>query len=212
MAQKASSFEENLENPFKVTILGKNLPVTEALKQHIIDKIERIEEITPQVIEVLVHLEVQRSVHRVEIIYKFSHFKVVTKAESDDMYHSFHMAIRHLRQKLRKWKTRIQNHHAESLSQVELAVNVLDSAREAVNEINDEIIEENIAVLDKEFKLPNVAKKKKRMLKTLTMEEAIMKIELSDDHFMVYRAEEDQKIKVIYVRRDQSLGIIEVEG
>jgi putative sigma-54 modulation protein len=45
----------------------------------------------------------------------------------------------------------------------------------------------------------------------LTMEEATMRIDLSGDNFLVYRGEEDQKIKVMYVRRDKTLGVIEVQ-
>ncbi|MBM3200885.1 MAG: ribosome-associated translation inhibitor RaiA [Chlamydiae bacterium] len=211
MAQRANHFEENSENPLKVTVVGRNLPVTDALKQHIMDKMARIEEITPQVIDAIVYLEVQKTEQRVEILYKFSHFKVVAKATSHDMYEAFHMALGHLRRKLRKWKTKIQNHHAKKLSQVELSVQVLDKSKDELNDINDQIVDENFLHIEKEFELPKVVKKKKRPLKTLTMEEAVMKMDLTDDHFMVYRSEEDQKIKVIYVRRDKTLGVIEVE-
>ncbi|MCB1067823.1 MAG: sigma 54 modulation/S30EA ribosomal C-terminal domain-containing protein, partial [Simkania sp.] len=50
-----------------------------------------------------------------------------------------------------------------------------------------------------------------RPLKHLTLDEAVMKMELSDDHFMVYRSEEEQNLKVIYRRRDGSYGIIAPE-
>jgi putative sigma-54 modulation protein len=171
----------------------------------------RIEQITPQVIDVMVYLEVEKNVHRVEILYKFSHFKVVTSGAADDMYQAIHLAIMRLRRKLSKWKTRIQNHHAKKFSQVELSVNVLDQAKEDLNEINDEIEEENLVHVEHELEPAKIVKTKKRPLKTLTTDEAVMKRELTDDHFMVYRSEEDQKIKVIYVRRDKTLGVIEVE-
>lgn len=211
MAQRAEKFEEIGDDRLKVTVVGRHLQVTDALKKHIIDRIRRVEEITPQVIDVVVYLEVQKTVHRVEILYKFSHFKVVTKAAADDMYQAVHLAIMRLRRKLSKWKTRIQNHHAKNLAQAELSVNVLDRAKEELDEINDDIEEENFVHIEKELEPPKIVKKKKRPLKTLTTEEAVMKMELTDDHFMVYRSEEDHKIKVIYVRRDQTLGIIEVD-
>jgi putative sigma-54 modulation protein len=46
-------------------------------------------------------------------------------------------------------------------------------------------------------------------LKTLTNEEAVMKMDLSKDMFMIFKNEADQKIKVIYRRDDGNYGIIE---
>jgi putative sigma-54 modulation protein len=40
-------------------------------------------------------------------------------------------------------------------------------------------------------------------------DEAIMKMELSGDAFMLFKCEEDQKLKVIYRRQDENYGIIE---
>ena len=48
-------------------------------------------------------------------------------------------------------------------------------------------------------------------MKMLTQEEAIMKLELAGEHFLIYKGEEDQKLKVIYKRDDNNLGIVEVE-
>jgi putative sigma-54 modulation protein len=45
----------------------------------------------------------------------------------------------------------------------------------------------------------------------LTADEAVMKMDLSGDKFMVYKSEEDQKLKVIYRRRDGDYGLISPE-
>ena len=44
-----------------------------------------------------------------------------------------------------------------------------------------------------------------------TQEEAIMKMELSEDNFLIFRSEEDTKLKVIYRRSDGNFGVIELE-
>ena len=51
----------------------------------------------------------------------------------------------------------------------------------------------------------------KKSLKTLTLDEAIMKMELSSDSFLIYKAEDNHKIKVIYRRKDDHYGVIELE-
>jgi putative sigma-54 modulation protein len=47
-------------------------------------------------------------------------------------------------------------------------------------------------------------------LKTLTQDEAIMKMEITSDSFMIFKSEEDLKIKVIYRREDENYGIVQV--
>ena len=207
VAEKA----EAMSGEEKITILGRNLQVTEPMRDHIVTRMKKLEEITPNVIEIKVNLEVQKNVHCAEIFYKFSHFDVITHASGKDMYEAIDIAGHRMRRKLRKWKTKIQDHHAKKLSEVEMAIHVLDRSRESLEEINDQIEEENFKEIESELKPPEIVKKKKKSVPSLTMQEAAMRMDLSHDHFMVYRSEEDQKIKVMYVRRDKTLGILEVE-
>ncbi len=195
----------------KVTIVGRNLPITEAIREHILDKIHKIEAITPQVLNVIVYLEIQRNHHKVEIIYKFSHFLVVTHAVMDDMYQAIDTACARLKRKLEKWKTRIQSHHGKKLSEALMDVHVLDRKKEDLLEINDEIDDVNLAEIERELMPPKIVSKKEYSIPMLTIEEAAMRIELSDVPFLVFKSEEDQKLKVIYVRHNKTFGLLELE-
>jgi putative sigma-54 modulation protein len=64
----------------------------------------------------------------------------------------------------------------------------------------DELEEINAAIAQQEapLPLPKLIGKQTLTLKTLTMDEALMKIDLSGDSFLIFRDEVDQKIKVIY--------------
>ena len=127
------------------------------------------------------------------------------------MYSAIDKAFEKLYTKLRRWKSRIQDHHNKGVAVTEMEVNVLEHAQHEIEEINQEIIDANNDNLQKDYALPKVIKKKKRPLKTLTIDEAVMKMELSDDNFKIYRSEEDQALKVIYRRRDGSYGVISPE-
>ncbi len=195
----------------KVTIVGRNLPVTEAMREHILDKVHKIEAITPQVLNVIVYLEIQRSTNKVEIIYKFSHFLVVTHAVMDDMYQAIDLACVRLRRKLEKWKTRIQSHHGKKLSEALMDVHVLDRQKEDLYDINDQIEDATLKEMEKELRPPKIVNKKQYSIPMLTLDEAAMRIELSDLPFLVFKSEEDQKLKVIYVRRNKTIGLLELE-
>lgn len=218
MAQSVNSL--GVENSDKIIIFGKNLEITAPIREHIVSRIKKIEELTPPVIGVHVYLDIQREEHRVEIAYQFSHFKIVVthamirKAGSklDDMYHAIDIACDKLKRKIRRWKTRIQDHHCKKHSELEeKAIQVLNQKTQDVDFINDQIEETTLKRIEEEFRPPEVVKHKKRQIPMLTVEEATMRIDLSEDHFLVYRGQEDQKLKVMYVRRDKTLGILEVE-
>lgn len=205
MAQSPKEFDDQSYN---VSVTGKNIEITKPIRDYVDEKIAKIEMITNHIIDINVKLDVQKLNHTVDIILKFSHFKVKVRAITENMYSAIDKSFERLYIKLRKWKSRIQDHHAKGVSVTEMEVNVLEHAQHELDEINEEIIDENNRSLEQDFAPPKVIKKKKRPLKNLTLDEAVMKMELSDDHFMIFRSEEEQALKVIYRRRDGSYGVV----
>src|SRR3990167_3859395 len=190
------------EGEYKIEILGKNIEITNTIRDYIEEKVHKLEKITHHILEVDVRLDIQKLNHLVDIVIKFSHFKIKVHSVTENMYSAIDKAFQRMDAKLRKWKERIQDHHAKGVSATEMEINVLERGG------NDEdIIEENNLALAKQYDLPKVIKTKTRPLKMLRLDEAVMKMELSDDHFLVYRSEEEQMLRVIYRRRDGSYGI-----
>lgn len=205
MSQTRNAFDDEA---YTISIVGKNIEITEPIRDYIQGKIAKIEKITNQIIEVSLRLEVQKLNHSVDLTLKFSHFRVKVGAITENMYSAIDKAFERLHAKLLKWKSRIQDHHARGVSVTEMEVNVLEHEKKETQQINQEIVDANNAKLQEKYTLPTVIKKKKRALKQLTIDEAVMKMELSDDNFMIYRSEEEQTLKVIYRRRDGSYGVV----
>jgi len=208
MAQSAKSFNNQ---GYSVAVVGKNIEVTKPLRDYVDEKISKIEMMTPQIIDVRVRLDVQKGNHMVDVVIKFSHFKIYVSSNTENMYSAIDKAFERLYVKLRKWKGRIQDHHAKGVAATEMEVNVLEHIGREVEEMDREIIDKNNHSLEQELAPPVVVKKKSRPLKMLTLDEAVMKMELSDDHFMIFRSEEEQNLKVIYRRRDGSYGVVSPE-
>jgi len=196
---------------YNVVIKGKNIAITTSMKGYINDEIAKIEVMITQLITIHVTLSVQKLDHAADIALKFSHFTVHVRAHTDDMYFAIDKAFERLHTKLRKWKSRIKNHHVKGVSATEMEVSVLESTKHELEDLDKEVVEENNRTLDVDFSMPKVVKKKKRALKVLTLDEAVMKMELSDDHFLIFRSEEERDLKVMYRRRDGSYGIISPE-
>ncbi|MCI5052388.1 MAG: ribosome-associated translation inhibitor RaiA [Simkaniaceae bacterium] len=198
MAERA-----NWEEQYRIHIVAKHIDQTDAIQNHIMDKLSKLDKLTHNIIDVHVRLEIQKTEHRCNLTLKFSHFKIQTHASTTDMYASIDKAIERMCTKVRKWKDKIDHHHQKQVEVDEVEVEVVD-----VDEINEMIEEENEREIEEAFALPKVEKTKTIPIKMLTLDEAMMKMELSNDVFMIFKSEEEQNLKVIYRRRDNSYGLI----
>ena len=197
---------------YKINIVSRHLPMTPAIEQYIHDKLAKLEHFAGHIIDVHVTLEVQRGAHTAAIRMQFSHFKIKVSATTDDLYTAIDKATSKLIKLVKKYKTKLQSHRVkEQQKDIAMKVRVLETSPSSLEEINDQIDEENLKEEEELYKMHKIVKTDMLPLKMLTEEEAVMKLELSGEHFLIFRSEEDQKIKAIYKRPDEDLGIIQIE-
>lgn len=233
---KLPQFIKEQGETYTIDISSKNIEITPPLKDYILEKIQKMERITKHFLEIDVRLEVQKFHNIVSILVCMGSLRIKMLASADNMYASIDIAFAKLETKLRRWKEQIQNHRTEKLGIVDLMVNVLHkpsdlihineiiedrgspsssielSTEESVEEFNQELEDWEKIYYSEENWIPKVKKTKVRSLKTLTLQEAIMKMELSGDNFLLYRSEEDLKLRIVYRRRDDSFGVIEIDN
>lgn len=201
---------EFIDEGYNIKITGRHLEVTDSMKDYAMEKLSKIEKFSNRIIDVNVIMDIQKLEHRVEIIIKVGHIKITSQATSNDMYASIDKAIAKLESQLRRYKNKIQDHHAKKgLAAIDMKVNVIrrPTAEEELEEEEELGLESK-----KEGYYPHeIVTQETIPLKTLTFDEAIMKMDLSGDVFLIFKSEEDQKLKVIYRRKDENYGIIEPE-
>lgn len=210
---RKSKAAEFIDEEYSLAINGRNVQVTDAMKNYVMEKLSKLEKYGTRIIDIVVTMDIQKFQHQVDIVVKLNQIKIKSTATSENMYISIDRAIDKIQTQLRKYKQRIQNHHARPLEVVDMTVNVIRPAASGdISEINDDIEAENIRKLDEECRPHQIVKEEKKPLKFLTWDEAIMKMELSEDNFMVFRNEKDRKINIIYRRDDNDFGILMPEG
>lgn len=199
--------------PYEVHIVGRNVNVTEALKNVIKDKTSKLTRFSKRIIDIHVSIEVQKLEHRTDIVLTGNnHLKIVAHATSEDMYASIDKAIDRLERQLRRYEKRLREHDAKPVHEVDLQVNVIRGQSTETEEANEDIEEQNVQEMIDRYKFHEVVEKETLPLATLRLDEAVMKMELSGDSFRVFKGEDDQKIKVIYRRKDNYFGLIELDG
>ena len=181
---------KGMEQEYDISITGRHVQVTESMKEYASEKIRKIERFTHHIIDVSVTMDIQKMEHKVDLVFKFGHFKIRASASSEDMYASIDRVIAKILSQLRKWKSKIQNHHAKGISSVDMNVNVIRRpSYNDLDQVNDEIDEENLKTLEDTYIPQNIVKRETRPLKILTPIEPAMKMELSGDSFMLYKSE-----------------------
>ncbi|MCB1114090.1 MAG: ribosome-associated translation inhibitor RaiA [Chlamydiia bacterium] len=195
---------------YNIEITGRHVLVTDAMKDYAIEKISKIERFTDRILDVVVTMDIQKLEHRVDIVMKVNNLKIRSSATSSDMYVSIDMAVAKIEKQLLRYKRRLQDHHARPVKEVDMTVNVIrPHQNDDLNEINDMIEGENKKRMEESLKPHEVVSQERKVLKTITLDEAIMKMELSQDAFIVYQDEVTHKIHILYRRDDGNYGLIE---
>ncbi|MFA5250236.1 MAG: ribosome-associated translation inhibitor RaiA [Parachlamydiales bacterium] len=205
---KAGKFENE---SYRISILARNLSMTPAIEQHVLSKLSKLEHFADHIIDINVTLELQRGNQTASILMKFLHFQIKVSASTSDLYTAIDKAVEKLVKLIKKYKTKLQSYRLKEQREAAIKVKVVERPS-TLEEINDQIDEENLKQEEALYKLHKVVKTEALPLKMLKEEEAIMKLELAGDDFLIYRSEEDQLLKVIYRRKDGDLGIIQIES
>lgn len=206
--QKAAEF---LAEGYNITVTGRHVLVTDAMKDYAIEKISRIERFTDRIIDVVITMDIQKLEHRVDIVIKVNNIKIKATASTTDMYISIDQAVDKLERQLLKYKDRLRDHQARGVKVIDMNVNVIEPHRyDEINEVNEEIESETDLELIEKYRPHRVVSRETIPLKTINLDEAIMKMELSQDAFLIFKSEEDQKTHVMYRRSDNNYGLIDI--
>jgi len=182
----------------QVIITFRNMFATEALRNHVNDKLAKVvDKYLDKVTEAHVTLSLERYLHQADINLHTGHFHVRGKDKSEDMYASIDMAIDKIERQLKKHKDRLKNHrpaHIHQAGPVRVRYEIF-AAREEIDGIRPEVIRSD------EF-----------LAKPMSVEEALMQMDLLNNDFLVFTRPESSDVNVIYRRKDGSYGLIAPGG
>lgn len=184
----------NVNLPIQVT--GRHVSVSEPMKAYAIKKVEGLHLDYPRIIEAQVVLDVQKYRHSAEVLLLCAnHISIEASAETTDMYASIDQVMDKIARRMRKYKTRIMRQHRPRKGEVrhlEEQVFSLDGL--------------DLADLDAE---PNVVQTERYPVKPMYVDEAILQLEMSNQQFVVFHNAKNDRINVVYRRKDNGVGVIE---
>lgn len=172
----------------KVTVIAKNMELTEALKEIVGKKISKLEKYFEKDVEAKATLSVQKNRQIIEVTIPFNGAILRGEESTSDMYMSLDLVEDKLERQIRKQKTRLSRKHGGSVK---------------FGELNDIDV--------KEEDLGKLVKVKKFGVKPMNSEEAILQMDLLGHNFFVFQDADSNKVNVVYKRKDGDYGLLEPE-
>lgn len=179
----------------KYQIIGKNIKVTQGISDAIEKKMSKMDKyfLINEEVECRAVVSAHDQSQRIEITIFLPQMPLRAEVENEDLYAAMDLAIDKLEGQMRKIKTKMDR----SNNKVSVA--------EALN--FDEIEDEET---DKEKDV--IVRAKSYYLTAMSIEEAAIRMEALGHDFFVYLDEEDDRISVLYNRRDGGYGVIQAEN
>lgn len=173
----------------KMNYAGKNVEVTDALRDVTEKKLTKLDKYFQKDIEGNVTFSTQKNRKIIEVTINLPGTIIRAEESSDDMYASIDKAVDVLERQVRKHKTKLQKRYKNT--ETIRFENVIPLSLE---EDNDK---------------PKLVKTKTFTLKPMSSEEAILQMELLRHNFFVYLDGESNDVGVVYKRKDGDYGLIE---
>lgn len=179
----------------QIAIRGKNIDVTDALRDHVERKLGRLEKYFYRPLSAQVTMLVQRGRHIVEVQIPIDGFLLRGEEASGDMYASVDQVVDKLERQIHKYKTRINR-----------------KLRRDGNNHRDALVEASpapVATVEEEGEEQGLVKTKRFPVKPMEVDEAILQMNLLGHDFFVFTHSGTEQINVVYRRKDGGYGLIE---
>lgn len=135
---------------------------------------------------------------------------VKSDAEAGDVYACFNEACSKVAKQLQRYKSRIKNYRriGGGLKSIEPNYQALDAMKYILPPVAYDVFEEMESEEKAEQSL-NVINEKTTNIEELTVEEAIMKMDLADLPALVFTNKNNKRINVVYHRKDGNISWID---
>ncbi len=174
----------------ELEIFFKNIESTDAIKNYVEKRVKKFTKILGDNIEIKVTLSTEKFRQIAEIIINFKGIIIKGEESSNDMYSAIDLVVDKVERQIKKYREKLKERKFGGNEKFEINMKILSS---------DETEE------------PKIIKSEKFFIKPLSVEEAVMQLDLLNQEFLVFRNSETNEINVVYKRKDGNYGWIEPE-
>lgn len=177
----------------QVSTTFRQMEQSEALKAYAEEKLDRVAKYIDEPVNVQVFFTVEKKIrHIAEIVISAKGITTKASEETNDMYAAIDAVIDKIERQLKRYKEKIKAHKPSNEG----------NGRQISRKVFDaESIETSAE--------PVVIKTRTEIAKPMSIEEAVMQMDLLHKDFIVFSDADNNEINVLYRRKDGNFGLIE---
>jgi putative sigma-54 modulation protein len=177
----------------QITVTFRHMEPSDALKSYAEEKLSKVAKYIDEPITVQVYLMVEKIRHAAEVTINAKGITIKASEETSDMYAALDLVLAKIERQLKRYKERIKGHKPSETPGTPIRKSVVEAE-------NIETSSEPVIVRSKIFSI-----------KPMSVEEAIMQMDLMHKEFFVYTDAATESINVVYLRKDGNYGLIQPE-
>jgi putative sigma-54 modulation protein len=185
----------------QMNITFRHLDPIDSLKNYAREKVERVNKYLDKATEAHVVLSVDKHHHQADITVHSGSFVMRGKERSEDMYASIDLAMDKIERQLKRYKEKLKGHHGRAR----------EHHRHKLLEVKHHVFGETEPESDNK-KGPILVKTNDFLAHPMSLEEALMQMDLMNNEFLVFTNSTTMEMNVVYRRKDGNIGHIEASA
>jgi putative sigma-54 modulation protein len=168
------------------------METSEPVRNYVEEKLPKVKKYIEEPVEAQVVLSVEKKIrHKAEAILNAKGITIKATEETSDMYAAIDGMLDKLDRQLKRYKDKIKKH--KPLSGRGRRVNKTIYTAESIDEAHEE---------------PSIIKTDSFQVKPMSVDEAVMQMDLLEKEFLVFTDDSSEQINVVYRRKDGNYGLI----
>jgi putative sigma-54 modulation protein len=182
--------QKRKETTMKIAVTFRNTEGEDWQNQYVQERLQKLKKYIDNPVDAHVILSVEKFRNTAEIRLMANGLNINSREEEKDMHLAIDNAIEKIERQLKKHKEKVRDFKA--------AMDRSDSEDAASGEEAEEPMDSK------------VVETRKVVLKPMSIDDALLEIETSKNHFVIYRDASTENVCVIYRRDDGKLALMEV--
>ncbi len=180
----------------QIAVTFRHMESSDAVRNYVEEKLAKVKKYIEEPIDAQVVLSVQKKInHRAEVTMVAKGLTMKSVEEKDDMYAAIDLMVDKIERQLKRYKEKLKRHKGSSGSQRRVEKAVI--AAQSVDEGHDS---------------PEIIRSHSFFVKPMSVEEAVMQMDLLDKNFLVFTDDRSEEMNVVYRRNDGNYGLIVPQG
>ncbi|MBX2855912.1 MAG: ribosome-associated translation inhibitor RaiA [Rhodobacteraceae bacterium] len=194
----------------RIEVVGKQLDVGQALRGRIEERLaEAVSKHANRPVEAIVRISRNAHLFKCDCSAHLSTgLKAQASGSDSDVYAACDQAIARLEKQLRRYKRRLKDHHQRRKE----PIRQLDAMAYVLSSVDESSASESPQTDASDEWRPMIIAESRAQVPTLSVGEAVMQMELSNENFLLFLNNAQTRLNAVYRRDDGNVGWLDPAG